>query len=157
MEAFKITDLLPRRASFELSIPEKSYNLRPCTPRDLIKLKDMGVDVEEIIKNPVNADICKIALYLMEFDDAKNFKKINVKTINIDTGEEEVEDVGGYKLLLKYVASLKEQLEMFLALLNSMGFKEKIIKEIREQTFSMDITNKVTPKKKAKIRRKKKS
>ena len=54
----------------------------------------------------------------MEFDHAKDFKKTQLKTINIDTGEEEVEEVGGYKLLLKFVASLKEQLEMFLALLN---------------------------------------
>jgi len=159
MESFKITDLLPRQAKFKLSIPNKVYNLRPCTPRDLIKLKDMGIDIEEVMKNPISSDVCKVVLYLMEFSHAKEFKKVELKTINIETGEEEVETVGGYKLLLKFIASLKEQLEMFIALLNSMGFNEKIIEEIRVKTFEHDLKDDdiaIAPKKKkAKIRKKK--
>ena len=156
MNSFKITDLLPRRASFKLSIPDKVYDLRPCTPRDLLELKDMGLDIEDIMKNPINIDVCKVILFLMEFDHAKDFKKTQLKTINIDTGEEEVEEVGGYKLLLKFVASLKEQLEMFLALLNSLGFEEEIVKETKDKIFNQEIVEEKVIKKKAKIRRKKK-
>ena len=155
MENFKITDLLPRKSSFELSIPNRTFNLRPCTPSDLIELKTKGIDVEALMKNPVSEDICKVVLFLMEYNDAKEFKKIELKTINIDTGEEEVNKVGGYKLLIKFIASLKEQLEMFLALLTSMGFTEKVISEIKEMTFN---TEEETPpiKKKVKMKRKKK-
>ena len=116
----------------------------------------MGLDIEDVMKNPINIDVCKVILFLMEFDHAKDFKKTQLKTINIDTGEEEVEEVGGYKLLLKFVASLKEQLEMFLALLNSLGFEEEIVKETKDKIFNEEIGEKKVIKKKAKIRRKKK-
>jgi hypothetical protein len=158
MKEFKVTDLLPRRAEFYLSIPDKTFSLRPCTPHDLINLKNMSIDIEEVMKNPISSDVCKVVLYLMDYEDAKEFKKIELKTINIETGEEEVNDVGGYKLLMKFIASLKEHLEMFLALLNSMGFSEKVIGEIREATLNPDKADesKKVIKKKAKIRRTKK-
>tara|TARA_R110000751_G_scaffold107720_1_gene204245 strand:+ start:204 stop:683 length:480 start_codon:yes stop_codon:yes gene_type:complete len=158
MKEFKVTDLLPRRAEFYLSIPDKAFSLRPCTPHDLINLKNMSIDIEEVMKNPISSDVCKVVLYLMDYEDAKEFKKIELKTINIETGEEEVNDVGGYKLLMKFIASLKEHLEMFLALLNSMGFSEKVIGEIREATLTPDKADesKKVIKKKAKILRKKK-
>jgi hypothetical protein len=158
MKEFKVTDLLPRRAEFYLLIPDKTFSLRPCTPHDLISLKEMGIDIEEVMKNPISAEVCKVVLYLMDYEDAKEFKKIELKTINIETGDEEVNDVGGYKLLMKFIASLKEHLEMFLALLNSMGFSEKIIEEIKEITLNPDKTDetKKVIKKKANIRLKKK-
>ena len=155
MQKFNINDLLPRKSTFDLSIPDKTFNLRPCTPQDLISLKDMDIDIEEVMKNPISADVCKVVLYLMEYEDAKEFKKIELKTINIETGEEEVNNIGGYKLLMKLIASLKEHLEMFLALLNSMGFSEKVIGEIREATLNPEDSQTKTPiKKKAKIRKK---
>jgi hypothetical protein len=118
----------------------------------------MGIDIEEVMKNPISAEVCKVVLYLMDYENAKEFKKIELKTINIETGDEEVNDVGGYKLLMKFIASLKEHLEMFLALLNSMGFSEKIIEEIKEITLNPDKTDetKKVIKKKANIRLKKK-
>ena len=118
MKEFKVTDLLPRRSEFYLSIPDKTFSLRPCTPHDLINLKEKNIDIEEVMKNPISADVCKVVLYLMDYEDAKEFKKIELKTINIETGEEEANDVGGHKLLVKFIASLKEHLEMFLALLS---------------------------------------
>jgi len=158
MEKFKVTDLLPRKSTFDLSIPDKTFNLRPCTPQDLISLNEMNIDIEEVMKNPISADVCKVVLYLMDFEDAKYFKKMELKTINIETGEEEISNVGGYKLFMKLVASLKEHLEMFLALLNSMGFNKKVIDEIRESTLNADETDetKKSVKKKANIRKKKK-
>jgi hypothetical protein len=158
MKEFKVTDLLPRRSEFYLSIPDKTFSLRPCTPQDLISLKEKKIDIEDVMKNPISSDVCKVVLYLMDYEDAKEFKKIELKTINIETGEEEVNNVGGYKLLMKFIASLKEHLEMFLALLNSMGFSEKVIGEIKEATLNpdkADETKKII-KKKAKIRRTKK-
>ena len=148
MKNFKITDLMPKKATFNLSIPDKSYSLRPCTPKDLIDLKEIGIDVEKVVMNPISADICKIVLFLMEFDDAKEFKRKTVKTINIDTGEEEVEEVGGFNLLLKFVANLKEQMEMFFSLLRSLGFEEKAIDELKEKMDSeIDIDKKENKKK----------
>ena len=120
----------------------------------------MGIEVEEVMRNPISADVCKVILYLMEYSDAKEFKIIELKTINIETGEEETENIGGYKLLLKFIASLKEQLEMFIALLKSMGFKEKIIEDIKVQTFGHEFKEEdiiVSKKKKTKRRVKKKS
>jgi hypothetical protein len=153
VDEFKITDLVPRKACFNLSIPNRSYNLRPCTPKDLIDLKEKGIDIENVMKNPISRDVCRVALYLMDYDDAKEFKKVELKTINIETGDEETENVGGYELLMKFIASIKEQMDVFLALLTSMGFKKEIVEDIRAKSLEptdLEIKDKKKVKKKKK-------
>ncbi len=156
---FKITDLTPKKASFYLSILDKSFSIRPCTPKDLIDLKDKGIDAEKVIQNPISEDLCKIVLYLMEYESAKDFKKVTVKTIDIESGEEVIEEIGGYNLLLKCVSNVTEQMEMFFSLLLSMGFSDDQIKELKKETYNsingIDTNEKV--KKKAKTVRKKKA
>ena len=156
---FKITDLAPQKASFYLSILDKSFFIRPCTPKDLIDLKEKGIDVEKVIQNPISEDLCKIVLYLMEYESAKDFKKVTVKTIDIESGEEVIEEIGGYNLLLKCVSNVKEQMEMFFSLLLSMGFSNEQIEELKKETYdsinSIDASEKV--KKKVKATKKKKA
>ena len=156
---FKITDLAPQKASFYLSILDKSFSIRPCTPKDLIDLKEKGIDVEKVIQNPISEDLCRIVLYLMEYESAKDFKKVTVKTIDIESGEEVIEEIGGYNLLLKCVSNVKEQMEMFFSLLLSMGFSNEQIEELRKETYdsinSIDASEKV--KKKVKATKKKKA
>ena len=157
MDDFKITDLLPRESEFYLSILDKTFYLRPCTPKDIIDLNTRGLKVEEILANPISADVCKIGLYLMQYESAKEFKKITVKTINIETGEEEVEELGGYNLLLKFIANVKEQMDLFFCLLGSMGFTKKHIDELKDATFkgmsSKEFNDKVKDKVKKKVRK----
>jgi len=156
---FKITDLVPKRSEFELSILEKTFFLRPCTPKDIIDLSKKGIDVEKVLQNPISEDLCKIVLYLMEYDSAVEFKKVKVKTIDIETGEEQVENLGGYNLLLKCVASIKEQMELFFSVLISMGFSEENVSILRKETMSSlnstEFDKKI--KKKAKPTKKKKA
>jgi hypothetical protein len=156
---FKITDLVPKRSEFELSILEKTFFLRPCTPKDIIDLSKKGIDVTKVLQNPISEDLCKIVLYLMEYDSAVEFKKVKVKTIDIDTGEEQVENLGGYNLLLKCVASIKEQMELFFSVLISMGFSKENVSILRKETMSSlnstEFDKKI--KKKAKLTKKKKA
>jgi len=158
-ENFKITDLIPKRTEFYLRILEKSFFLRPCTPKDIIDLKNKGLDVEKILQNPISEDLCKIVLYLMEYESAVDFKKVTVKTIDVETGEEKIEDLGGYNLLLKCISNVKEQMEMFFSLLGSMGFTDEQVKNLRRETLesinSVDFDKKL--KKKAKPIKKKKA
>ena len=77
MKDYKITDLIPKEASFYLTIPDKTYHLRPCTPSDLINLTKMGLDVDKIILNPMSVDICKIILFLIPTD---KFSIFNIKS-----------------------------------------------------------------------------
>ena len=72
----------------------------------------------------------------MEYESAVEFKKVTVKTIDVETGEEKVEDLGGYNLLLKCISNIKEQMEMFFCLLKSMGFGDDHIEKLREETLS---------------------
>ena len=109
-KGFRLTDLKPTNASFFLSLPNRQFTLRPCTPQDIIELGEIGVDVEYVIKSPLANDLCRIALYLMVFEDAKEFKTQNVRKINVDTGEETEETLGGFKLLVKLIGSIKEQI-----------------------------------------------
>lgn len=158
-EDFKITDLMPKRSEFHLRILEKSFALRPCTPKDIIDLKEKGLDVERVLQNPISEELCKVALYLMEYESAKDFKRVTVKTIDVDTGEEKIEELGGYNLLLKCIGSIKEQMEIFFCLLSSMGFNDKQVESLRKETLesvnSTDFDKKV--KKKAKPVKKKKA
>ncbi len=158
-EDFKITDLMPKRSEFHLRILEKSFVLRPCTPKDIIDLKEKGLDVERVLQNPISEELCKVALYLMEYESAKDFKRVTVKTIDVDTGEEKIEELGGYNLLLKCIGSIKEQMEIFFCLLSSMGFNDKQVESLRKETLesvnSTDFDKKV--KKKAKPVKKKKA
>jgi hypothetical protein len=158
-ENFKITDLIPKRAEFYLRILDKSFFLRPCTPKDMIDLKDKKLDIEKVIQNPISEDLCKVVLYLMEYESAVEFKKVTVKTIDVETGEERVENLGGYNLLLKCISNIKEQMEMFFCLLKSMGFSDEHIDKLREETLSslnsQDFDKKI--KKKAKPNKKKKA
>ena len=142
MENFKVTDLLPKKADFYLSIPDKTFTLRPCTPKDLIDLKDKGLDVENILKNPISADVCKVILFLMEFEDAQFFMKKELKTVDIETGDVQVEDVGGYNLLLKFVASIKEQMEMFFSMLVCMGFDQLALDKMKKQVYETELDDK---------------
>ena len=157
MKDYKITDLIPKEASFYLTIPDKTYHLRPCTPSDLINLTKMGLDVDKIILNPISAEVCKIVLYLMKFEDAKEFKAKEVKTINIDTGDEEVSNVGGYNLLLKFISSVKEQMEMFFTLLISMGFDNDSIEKAKNGLYNASLTEIEVDKKKDRTTKKKKA
>ena len=142
MENFKVTDLLPKRADFYLSIPDRKFTLRPCTPKDLIDLKDKGLDVENILKNPISADVCKVILFLMEFEDAQFFMKKELRTVDIETGDVQVEDVGGYNLLLKFVASIKEQMEMFFSMLVCMGFDQLALDKMKKQVYETEVDDK---------------
>ena len=158
-ENFKITDLVPTRSEFHLRILEKSFFLRPCTPKDIIDLSKKGIDVEKVLQNPISEELCKVVLYLMEYESAKEFKKVLVKTIDVDTGEEKVEEMGGFNLLMKCIASVKEQMEMFFSVLISMGFSDDNVNSLRKETLdsinSKDFDKKV--KKKAKPTKKKKA
>jgi len=133
---FKITDLMPKRSEFHLRILEKDFFIRPCTPKDIIDLKDKGLDVEKVLSNPISEDLCKVVLYLMEYESAKEFKKVTVRTIDVETGEEKIEDLGGYNLLLKCIGSVAEQMEMFFSLLSSMGFNDKQVESLRKETLN---------------------
>ena len=134
-ENFKITDLVPKKSEFHLSLLDKSFCLRPCTPKDIVDLSSKGIDVEKVLQNPISEDLCKLALYLMEYDSAKEFKKVKVKTIDVETGEEKIEDLGGFNLLLKCIASVTEQMELFFCVLLSMGFSEKQVSALKQETL----------------------
>ena len=74
-----ITDLLPRRASFDLSIPEKSYNLRPCTPRDLIKLKECivyRIDITSNLEIQMEYNVSAIPTIII-FESGKEKERFN--------------------------------------------------------------------------------
>ena len=68
--------------------------------------------------------------------------KKELKTIDIDTGDIQVEDVGGYNLLLRFVASVKEQMEMFFSMLISMGFDELTLDKIKNEVYSTELNDK---------------
>jgi ABC-type transporter Mla MlaB component len=78
----------------------------------------------------------------MDFEDAQFFMKKELKTIDIDTGDIQVEDVGGYNLLLRFVASVKEQMEMFFSMLISMGFDELTLDKIKNEVYSTELNDK---------------
>ena len=70
-----------------------------------------------------------------------------------------IEELGGFNLLMKCIASVKEQMEMFFSVLISMGFSDENVSALRKETLdsinSKDFDKKL--KKKAKPIKKKKA
>lgn len=137
MKKLKIEDLIPSESTFHIKEASKTFKLDPCTPGKMLRIGKMfNQNIEEMLANATLENICKIALGLMNMDDLEYFKKQEIKTIDISTGEEKIEARGGYTILCDLISSIKEMYEVYAAILISFGMdKEEIdnfLKKIKD-------------------------
>lgn len=126
MEPIRIEDLKPKKAVFTLNHNDKKYHLKPCTPGiyDSVK-KKLDVSFSDLLSEPNPENLSKMCMFLMEDECKTDFKKRSVKTIDELTGEEGKVDVGGYELLMHMMGGPDEQREIYLSVLETLGWDRK--------------------------------
>lgn len=153
----KLSDLKPRRASFKLSATKKEYFLRPLTPNDAVIIEKNVGDLRGALNSGKISDLFKIAYLQLEPECTMDFKKKQVKFVDM-SGNYKTEEIGGHLLFISLIANLEEQFDVIKACLVSMGVPDESIKELMEkkdEAVSIEIENKENDKKKVKKKLKK--
>lgn len=126
-----LEDLKPRPSKFHLSHNDKWYTMRPWTLNDQIWMnQEYGDKINEIF-NENNLDIVAIARMAYRLlDDKKDFLAQEISGIDED-GNEFTEKIGGYKLLITRVNTLKEQLALLASVVECIGLSMPEVDEIK--------------------------
>lgn len=132
-----IQDLIPQPSSFKLKMFEGfKFKLKPCTGGMLIDIANTLGNIQDLLSLPNAENVSKIAMALMEYESAVKFKKQSVKTIDVMTGDESEIDIGGYSLLMHSIQGLSEHLDVYGAILMSLGHTKqnanKVLKEMKD-------------------------
>ena len=122
----ELENLLPSSSEFKLKQFENQvFKLRPCTGGMLVEISKNVGNVEKMLSMPSAENISKLSLALMEYESAKTFKVQNVKLIDVMTGEEVEKKIGGYELLMHAIQGIKEQFDIYRAILESLGYSSE--------------------------------
>lgn len=128
---FRIEDLIPTDSIFKLKrFGDIEFKLKPCTGGMLISMSKRIGNVEAMLTNPSGENISKMALSLMDYESAKHFKQQQVKIVDVITGEESEETIGGFAILLHSMGGIKEQYSVYGAVLESMGHDKQKVKKV---------------------------
>ena len=128
---FDIGDLVPVRSSFTLAqFGDEEFYLEPCTGGKLIEISKTIGNIDRILSVPSAENISKLALMLMNYESSVHFKVQQVKKVDVLTGEESTEKIGGYKLLAACIRGMKEQFAIYKAILLSVGYEESMAEEL---------------------------
>jgi len=134
----KLEDLSPRPSKFHLSYNDKWYTMRAWTLNDQIWMnQEYGEKVHEIF-NENNIDIVAIARMAFRLlEEKSDFKAREFKTIDED-GNEKTETIGGYKLLIARVKTVKEQLQLLASVVECIGLSMPEVDEIKNMGGKID-------------------
>lgn len=136
----KLEDLKPRPSKFYLSYSDKWYTLRPWTLNDQIWMnQEYGERINEIFseKNIDIVAIARMAFRLME--DKSDFRAREFTAIDED-GNETTQTIGGYKLLIARVKTVKEQLQLLASVVECIGLSMPEVDEIKGMAGNADST-----------------
>jgi len=142
----RINDLKPTESFFSLlQAKGKTFKLRPCTVGMLSEMNESIGDIERMIAEIRTDDICKMALFLMNHEDAMFFKLKSIKYLDIETGEEKEKNKGGFKLLRDLISNVDEHFDIYSAVLYSIGHDKEMIDNIVGQLKNKlkDVVNNV--------------
>lgn len=156
----KLSDLIPRRASFKLSITDKEYFLRPVTPGIAMQIEKQIGNLREKLEKGQLMDLFKMAYILMEPESTLDFAKKEVKFVDVE-GNAVTENIGGFALFANMISNMDEQFAVLSACLTAMGVSDEAIKELLDKKDAMlsveiDDEKKENKKKVLKVKKKKK-
>lgn len=121
MDTIRLEDIIPEGATFSLKKTGKTYRLNPVNLSDELWMSNtFGEKLDDIFKNIRMKDICRIVFRLMVEEDKQDFKAIDVQFIN-EEGETLDKRMGGAELLFIQVSGYPEKIEIFQALLTTIG------------------------------------
>lgn len=126
----ELKDVVPRRAVLKLSATGGEYHLRPINLADEIWLADRFGDSLQANLNEGNMRaVAAIVFHQMEEADKKDFSARDVSLMN-EEGETQTIRLGGEKLLSAMVQGPVEKIEMYKALMVTLGISQPLIDAI---------------------------
>lgn len=129
----KLEDIAPRRAKISLNATKKSYEIRPISIADELWLQErFGDKLEESVNQGKIRDIAAIIYHQMDEDDKRDFAAQDVTIMN-EAGESETLRIGGEKLFFSMVHGPAEKLELYKALLVTLGISQPVIDELDQK------------------------
>jgi hypothetical protein len=126
----KLEDIVPQGATFTLSRTKKTYRLRPVSLADEIWLnKEFGAQIETIFREVRMREICRIVFHQLEEESKADFAKQTVTIMN-EEGDKVSETKGGAELLFCLIAGFAEKMEIFNALLQTIGISRPMVEKL---------------------------
>lgn len=128
-----LNEICPRKAKIFLSATQKHYTLRPISLEDELWLNErFGSDLEKILNEGRIREVAAIAYHQMEVEDKEDFLAQDVTVIN-ELGEKDTIRLGGEKLLYSLICGPSEKIELYKALMITIGISQPIVDQIQEK------------------------
>lgn len=132
MDTIRLEDIIPEGATFTLRKTGKTYRLNPVNLSDELWMSNtFGERLDDIFKNIRMKDICRIVFRLMDEDDKQDFAAKDVAFMN-EEGETLEKRMGGAELLFVLVSGYAEKIEIFQALLTTIGVSRPMQEALEE-------------------------
>ena len=129
MKPIKLEDLNPMGATFHLRSTGKEYRLRPVNLSDEKWLQEtFGASLSSVFSEIKMLHIARIVFHQLEEEDKRDFLQREVKFIN-EEGVEIVQKKGGAELLFWLISGMEEKLEIFQALMQTIGISRSMMED----------------------------
>lgn len=127
MKPIALTDLVPRGATFKLASTDKEYRLRPVTLSDeKWMIETFGADLQDIFAKMKMLQVARIIFHQLEEQDKADFAQREVKIMN-EEGVTITKKMGGAELLFWQIRGFDEKIELFKALMETIGVSRKMM------------------------------
>ncbi len=133
MKPIKFEDLCPEPGEFTLKATGKTYRIRPVTLEDESWMQKRFDDrISEIFEKVNIGEIAVIVFRLLDNEARRDFVAQEVEEVQEDGSVKRV-SAGGVDLLRRCISGPKEKLEVFGALMQTIGLSRPIQDEIYKE------------------------
>jgi hypothetical protein len=130
MNPIELEDIVPRPATFYLERTKKTYHLRAVSLEDELWMRrTFGDEIQNIFSQIQMEPICRIVFRQLEEKDKEDFLEQTVTLIN-EKGQKISETKGGSELLLCLICGFEEKIQIFKALMKTIGISRPILEQI---------------------------
>ena len=129
MKPIDLKDLNPQGAEITLRKTGKTYRLRPVNLADEKWMGEtFGSDLEKIFRDINMVQIMRIVFHQMEHEDKADFRQQEVEFMN-EEGVSLKKKIGGAELLFWMIEGMEEKLQIFQALMQTIGISRAMMDE----------------------------
>lgn len=133
MQSIRIEDIVPQGAKFKLRSTGRSYKINALSLADEIWInEEFGKGLEDIFKQVKMKEICRIIFRLMDEGDKEEFAAQDVTIMN-EQGEKITKRLGGSELLFLMISGFQEKIDIFQALLQTIGVSRPLMDKLSEE------------------------
>jgi hypothetical protein len=126
MKPVSLSDLNPQGSSFTLQSTGKTYRMRPVTLADEKWLAEtFGTDLQKIFQEMRMLQVARIVFHQLVEEDKADFAQVEVTVMN-EEGLQTKRKMGGAELLFWQIRGLNEKVEIFKALMETIGISREI-------------------------------